>query len=134
MDYAAFMARYGTSERRRQLIALLKVEVEAAVAEGGMCRAFIVGSVVTQEAKSEPGDIDVLLGLSRPSGAKRWRQITPYEDVQTFKLERRPVVGSGSELQPCPNAVELLARFHAQEEIMGSEVRVNLADLVEFEL
>ena len=134
MDYAMFIDRYGTSERRRYLIDLLKAEVEAVIADGGQFRAFVFGSVVTRECEPNPGDIDVLLGLSRPADARRWLQKTPSDDLHIMKVERRPKEEGDATLPSCPTAVDLLSIFNGQEEIVGSEVRVDLGDLVEFTL
>lgn len=134
MDYATFMQRYGTSQRRRDLIDLLKSEVEAVAADGGQFRAFVFGSVVTRLCEPNPGDIDVLLSLSRPADATRWFQKTSSDDLQIMKHERRPKEVGDPMLPACLTAVALLSIFNGQEVLVGSEVRVDLSDLVEFSL
>lgn len=137
MNLAEFEDRYGATKRRRYLIGLLKNELDHIVAQGWLYRAFVFGSLVNSE-KDEPGDIDVLLCVSKTFGADFWRMITASDDIQImgFQLSANfaPEARAAPPLRPCHGIEEMVRLFNESTKNAEEDIEISADQCVEMTL
>ncbi|NTH51602.1 hypothetical protein G6L09_11535 [Agrobacterium rhizogenes] len=133
MDLAAFSAAYGLNERRQHLIGLLAAELDAVRAIGWQVRCYVFGSFVREPLKDHPGDVDFLLGISKPYDDRRW-----YQQDETGEVHIKHNVLSAnsetpSELRPCNSVGEMIAVFNQGCALTGEEAHIDGdgSDLIE---
>lgn len=137
MNLAEFEDRYGATERRRYLIGLLKNELDQIVAQKWLYRAFVFGSLVNSD-KDEPGDIDVLLCISKPFGADFWRKITTSDDIHIKGCQLSPNFDAEARtappLRPCHGVEEMVRMFNESTKINEEDIEISAHQCVEMTL
>lgn len=137
MNLAEFEDRFGATKRRRYLIGLLKIELDHIVAQGWAYRAFVFGSLVNSE-KLEPGDIDVLLCISKPFGSAFWRKITASDDIHIKGCQLSPKFDPDARttqpLRPCHGIDEMVRQFNESTENTEEDIEISAEQCVEMSL
>ncbi|SLJ86012.1 DUF6932 family protein [Novosphingobium mathurense] len=137
MKFAEFVDRYGATDRRRYLIGLLKNELDHIVAQGWLYRAFVFGSLVNSD-KDEPGDIDVLLCISKPFGADFWRKLTASEDIHIKGCQLAPNFDSEARTVPplrsCHGVEEMVRLFNESTKNTEEDIEISADQCVEMTL
>ncbi len=137
MNLAEFEDRYGTTERRRYLIGLLENELNYIVAQGWLYRAFVFGSLVNSD-RHEPGDIDVLLCISKPLGADRWHKVTASDDIYIKSVQlspdSKPEAQMVPPLKPCHGVEKMVRLFNESTIETGENIEILTNECVELTL
>lgn len=137
MRIGDFLQIYGFTERRRYLIGLLRTELEQIIAQGWRFRAYVFGSVVTSR-KPDPGDIDVLLCISKLCSEPRWQQVSTREHVWIKPIQLSPECHGGDtspgDLRPCYDVDDMVRVFNESTERTGENIQISASDCVEVTL
>jgi hypothetical protein len=137
MKLVEFKDQFGATDRRGYLIDLLKDELDQIVAEGWLYTAFVFGSLVNSE-KDEPGDIDVLLCISKPFGADFWRKIATSDDIHIKSCQLSPIFDpearTAPPLRPCHGVTEMVQLFNESTENINEDIKISVDQCVEIRL
>ncbi|NTI16102.1 hypothetical protein G6L29_10690 [Agrobacterium rhizogenes] len=133
MDLAEFSALYGFNDRRRYLIGLLAAELDAIRAKGWQVRCYVFGSFVREPLKDQPGDIDCLLGISKPRNGDRWYRLDRSGEIHIKHNTLIANIESPYELRSCNTVEEMIALFNKGCALAGEDVYIggDGSDLVE---
>ncbi|EGD58248.1 hypothetical protein Y88_0300 [Novosphingobium nitrogenifigens DSM 19370] len=137
MNLAEFEGRYGATERRRYLIGLLKNELDHIVAQQWLYSVFVFGSLVNSD-KDEPGDIDVLLCISKPFGADPWSKITASDDIHIKSCQLSPNFDPEARalpsLRPCHGVEEMVRLFNESTKNTDENIEISADQCIEVTL
>jgi hypothetical protein len=134
MVFTDFLVRYGSTERRRYLIGLLEAELVNITLSGWAYRAFVFGSLVNSE-KEEPGDIDILLCISKPFASPFWRKISATDDIHIKPCQLSssfdPAATAPQPLPPCHGAEEMVRLFNESTRNTEEDIEISVDQCVE---
>lgn len=138
MHISQFRAAYGQTPARLALIQLLESELQAIQAQGWMFSAFVFGSLVNT-AKATPGDIDVLVCVSKPFGGCAWRpllqvpqlQVMPHTVTAVFTPAQPALM---QQLLPCKPVADMVRLFNADANNLAAGIAITVQDCVEVTL
>ncbi|AIC28069.1 hypothetical protein IE4803_CH02944 [Rhizobium etli bv. phaseoli str. IE4803] len=133
MDLTAFFAAYGFNDRRQHLIGLLAAELDAIRAKGWQVRCYVFGSFVRDPLKEQPGDIDCLLGISKPFDDRRWYRQDATGEIHIKHNVLFASFATPNELRPCNTVGEMIALFNQGCALAGEETHIDGdgSDLIE---
>ena len=124
LDLISFRRIYGFNKRRNDLIDVLTDELTAVVAKDWEYKAYIFGSFIKKPLKPNPGDIDVLLSLSRPYGAEPWYQLGPISEIHITHCIITSTKSCPSKLLPGKSVIEMIEIFNDNCRRCGEDVRI----------
>lgn len=135
MTLNEFRGEFGGTPRRDFLINELEQEMRAIVAAGHSFSAAVFGSMVSEERKESPGDIDVLLCVAAEFAAPKWE--FRHDDLHvkgTFRMAQfDPEKGAGAK-PACLTLSELVERFNASTRNLDEDIAITINDCVEVTL